>query len=54
MYYTELQCTYILKEKKGGGSHFRKGGSEKPEQWLSLTGTMAQNALDYSYEKLQP
>jgi hypothetical protein len=26
----------------------RKGGSETPEQWLSLTGPVAQNDTDYS------
>ncbi|WP_410514034.1 site-specific integrase [Paenibacillus sp. BR2-3] len=30
------------------GSLFRKGGSKTPERWLSLTGTMAQFAPEYS------
>lgn len=30
------------------GFFIRNGGSETPEQWLSLTGPMAQNDTDYS------
>jgi len=29
------------------GLRLRKGGSEKPERWFSLTGTVAQIAPDY-------